>query len=88
MKLIRIYRMGWRQALEIVRSGGHIAKFADGHAEVIGPTKKVKRWMGVYGTIEDETGGNCEGYLTARSVELLEDALAANAEGQFSAERR
>ena len=79
MKLIRIYRMGWRDALKIVQDGGRIAKFADGHAEVISREYKVKRWMGVYGAVEDSKGGECEGYLTARSVELLEQALTANA---------
>jgi len=72
--------MGWRRALEIVRSGGHIAKFDDGHAEVIGPKKIVERWMGVYGSTKHSEGAECEGYLTARSVELLEQALTANAE--------
>jgi len=82
MKLLSIYRMGWKEALEIMQNGGRIAKFSDGHAEVITAQKKVKRWMGIYGVIEDSEGGECVGYLTGRSVELLEEALAANDESE------
>ena len=63
--------MGWQEAVKILNAGGRLAKFDDGHAEVIGPRITVKRWQGIYGTIAQITGGCCEGYLTARSVELL-----------------
>ena len=90
MKLLPIYRMGWREARKILESGGRLAKFADGHAEIIGPTKTVERWQGIYGTVKESTGGCCEGYLTARSVELLERHTAnAKAEGrQLPTERQ
>ena len=65
--------MGWKAAQEILGAGGRLAKFPDGHAEVIGPTIIEKRWMGIYGSVEERTGGCCEGYLTQRSVELLEE---------------
>lgn len=77
MKICPIYRMGWRAALKIVQGGGLVAKFRDGHAEVISATETNHRWMGIYGTVKHTSGGCCVGYLTARSVELLEAEFSA-----------
>jgi len=71
-KSIPICRMGWRDALGVLNDGGRLIRFADGHAEVIGQEKTETRWMGIYGTTKHRTGGCCEGYLTHRSVELLD----------------
>jgi hypothetical protein len=75
MKRIRIYRMGWKEAQEILDDGGSLIKFSDGHAEVVGPTEIKKKWMGIYGTTTTREGGCCEGFLTKRSVELLEEHM-------------
>lgn len=62
-----ILRIGWRPALESIRAKTHVLlKYSDGHAELI--TAKRRK--------NDGRAGYAESFLTSRSVELLEIALA------------
>lgn len=72
---IPIYRMGWRDAKKIIDTGGRLSRFHNGHAEIIGPVvEKIRYGLHLCPLVSRE-GGECEGYLTKHSVEILEENL-------------
>lgn len=74
--LFPLHRIGWRKARGLIKTEGYrIAKFKDGHAELIEPEKK-KVTFGLHLTpLVSSEGGCATDWLSARSVELLEEAL-------------
>lgn len=68
-KRIPIIRLGWRDARELIKQGYELWG-----TELVSPVKTVKRWMGIYGMIEEREGGNADYYLTQRSIDLLKQS--------------
>ncbi len=71
VKRLPIDRIGWRDALKLIREEGFTLQvYTGGKAELLSPTETVM------GKKHSFTQGNCAYYyLTCRSTELLQAAL-------------